>query len=428
MDERPMCELTILMPCLDESATIPKCIDEATAFMRGRGIDGEVLVADNGSTDGSAELAAERGARVVRIVEKGYGHALMGGIRAARGRFVIMGDADESYDFSELDPFVERLRLGDDLVIGNRFRGGIERGAMPALHRYLGNPVLSFLGRLFFRTAVRDFHCGLRGFHRRSILDLDLRTSGMEFASEMVVKATLHRLRVSEVPTVLRPDGRDRPSHLRSWRDGWRHLRFLLLYSPRWLFLYPGGAISVLGLVSTCILVISPVTIGSRHFGAGSLFIAALLAILGYQALLFGVFTKVHGQIAGFLPPDPRFNRWFRFVRLETGLLAGLAMIVGGCLAAAIAYLSWRDSGWGALRTGDNIRMAVPAALGLVLGSQTILSSFFLSILGLSHRESRSIDHHQYAAAASGGTYWPAKGPETADDSAATRTPPSPGG
>src|ERR1017187_9439324 len=251
-------EVTVLMPCLDEAETVATCVDKAVAFLVDHDIDGEVVVADNGSTDGSQQAAEAAGARVVSIPERGYGSALLGGIRAARGKYVIMGDADDSYDFTALMPFLDRLRAGADLVMGNRFQGGIAPGAMPALHRYLGNPVLSFTGRLFFRSKIGDFHCGLRGFRRDSVLALGLQASGMEFASEMVVKATLAGQRVEEVPTTLSPDGRSRPPHLRSWRDGWRHLRFLLLFSPRWLFLIPGAALFALGLVIGVAVTLAP--------------------------------------------------------------------------------------------------------------------------------------------------------------------------
>jgi hypothetical protein len=271
--------------------------------------------------------------------------------------------------------------------MGNRFAGGIEQGAMPALHRYLGNPVLSFVGRLFFRAPVGDFHCGLRGFRRDAILGLELRTTGMEFASELVVKASLRKLRMSEVPIVLHPDGRSRPPHLRSWRDGWRHLRFLLLFSPRWLFFYPGLLLTAVGGALTLALVITPLTVGPVRLGPGALVVAGVCTVIGYQAVLFAILTKVFGQSEGFLPEDPRFNGVFRYVRLETGLLAGLALIAAGMITGAISYLRWRHNGWGTLENGDPLRIAVLSALSLVLGCQTILSSFFLSILGLTdHR------------------------------------------
>jgi glycosyltransferase involved in cell wall biosynthesis len=380
------------MPCLDEAETVATCVKKAVDFLATRGIDGEVVVADNGSTDGSIELATAAGARVVPIPDKGYGNALIGGIRAARGAYVIMGDADDSYDFSSLDGFVERLRAGDELVMGNRFTGEIKPGAMPPLHKYLGNPVLSRVGKLFFKAPCGDFHCGLRGFSRDAILRLDLRTTGMEFASEVVVKAVLNDLRISEVPITLYPDGRSRPPHLRSWRDGWRHLRFLLLFSPRWLFLMPGLLLLLAGAASTTALVISPVNLGHFRFGIGWLIASAVITIVGYQAVLFACLTKVYGQAEGFLPRDPRFNRVFKYVRLETGLIAGALMIVFAIGAGAVAYFAWRDSNWGQTTLPGSIRAVVPAALLLMLGSQTILGSFFLSILGVPHIGAESMD------------------------------------
>jgi glycosyltransferase involved in cell wall biosynthesis len=378
-----MSELTILMPCLNEAETITTCVKKGVDFLASRGIEGEVVVADNGSDDGSIELAEAAGARVVPAPERGYGSALLAGINASTSRFIIMGDADDSYDFSSLDGFVERLRAGDELVMGNRFAGTIEPGAMPKLHRYLGNPVLSGIGRLFFKAPVGDFHCGLRGFSRDAIVALDLRTTGMEFASEVVVKSVLHGLRISEIPITLHPDGRTRAPHLRSWRDGWRHLRFLLMYSPRWLFLYPGLLLTIGGGLLTVALAVSPIEIGGFRLGVGALAASGILTVIGYQAVLFACLTKVYGQAEGLLPTDPRFNRVFRYARLETGLFVGTLMIVLGLGASAVAYLGWRDSGWGTTSAGGTIRAVVPAALGLVLGSLTILGSFFLSILGM---------------------------------------------
>ena len=296
------CELTVLMPCLNEAETIGICVKNAREYIDSRNIDGEVVVADNGSTDGSQAIAEERGARVIPVAYKGYGSALLGGISAARGRFVIMGDADNSYDFSMLDPFIDKLREGYDLVIGNRFKGGIKPGAMPLLHRYLGNPLLTGIGRMFFRSPVGDFHCGLRGFNRQAVANLGLVASGMEFASEMVVKATLQRLKIAEVPTTLSPDGRTRPPHLRSWRDGWRHLRFLLLFSPRWLFLYPGAALMILGLVSMAWLLPGPRQVGGLTFDVHTLAYSAAAIVCGFQAVAFAVFTKIYGINAKLLP------------------------------------------------------------------------------------------------------------------------------
>src|SRR5262245_14859966 len=313
-------ELSVVMPCLDEAETVGACIAKATAWASANGVMAEIVIADNGSTDGSQRIAADLGARVVSVTDQGYGSALMGGITAARGRFVIMGDADGTYDFNHLSGFLERLREGYDLVMGDRFAGGVEPGAMPQLNRLEGNPALTGIGRLFFRSPVRDFPCGLRGFSREAILGLDLRTTGMEFASEMVVKATLNGLQIAEVPTTLaRPDA-TRASHLRPWRDGWRHLRFLLLYSPRWLFLYPGMALMLVGLIAGAWLIPGPRTVGNVTFDVQTLLFASLAVVIGFQSVQFALFSKVFAISEGLLPPDPRLARWFGYVRLETGL------------------------------------------------------------------------------------------------------------
>jgi glycosyltransferase involved in cell wall biosynthesis len=376
-------ELTVLMPCLDEAETVATCVTKAIGWMDRHGVDGEVLVADNGSTDGSQALAAAAGARVIDVPAKGYGAALRAGIAAARGRFVIMGDADDSYDFTALEPFLAELRGGADLVIGNRFKGGIEKGAMPFLHRYLGNPVLSFVGRLFFRVPVADFHCGLRGFRRDRILGLDLRSSGMEFASEMVVRAGLTDFDIREVPTVLRPAGRTRPPHLRTWSDGWRHLRFLLLYSPRWLFLVPGLAMLGVGLIVTAVLVVGPVELGGVTLDLSALVYAAALTVIGTQSITFALFTKIYAVSKGFLPPDDRIDRLGARFRLERGLLLGFLVFLAGLIAAVLSFWRWREQGWGDLDPGEQLRIVIPASLGLVLGWWAVLASFFLSILGM---------------------------------------------
>ena len=319
-------ELTVVMPCLNEAETVATCVRKAVKFIADSGISGEVVVADNGSTDGSQQLAGDAGARVVDIQDKGYGNALMGGILAARGEYVIMGDADDSYDFTNLMPFVEELRKGSDLVMGNRFKGGIEPGAMPPLHKYLGNPVLSFVGRLFFRSKIGDFHCGLRGFRKDSAIALGLQATGMEFASEMVVKATLAKQKITEVPTTLKKDGRSRPPHLRSWRDGWRHLRFLLLFSPRWLFFLPGIVIGAAGIVIGAAVAAGPITIGSVTFDVDTLVAASAMVVIGFQAVLFWLFTQVYAGAEGFLPEEPKVQRLLEKLSLERGLIAGAAI------------------------------------------------------------------------------------------------------
>ncbi len=374
-------ELTILMPCLDESETLATCVRQAREFLDAHDLDGEVLIADNGSTDGSQDIAEAAGARVVDVHEKGYGAALLGGIAAARGRYVAMGDADDSYDFGTLGPFVERLQQGDDLVMGNRFRGGIAPGAMPPLHKYLGNPVLSFVGRLFFKAPVKDFHCGLRAFRRDAIMDLQLRTTGMEFASEMVVKACLAGLKVSEQPTTLRPDGRSRPPHLRSWRDGWRHLRFLMLYSPRWLFFYPGVIITLLGLLMTGALLVGPVEIGGKGFDVGTMMYTIALTVIGYQAVLLAVLSNVYAQAEGFLPRTPRFHAFQQRLSMENGILIGFGIFLLGVVLSGLSVWQWRSASFGGLDAADSVRSAAPAMLGLMLGSQTILGGLFVSLL-----------------------------------------------
>jgi hypothetical protein len=379
-------EVSVVMPCLNEAETVGVCIEKARRALAELGVAGEVVVADNGSTDGSQEIAERMGARVVRVEARGYGSALMGGIAAARGRYVIMGDADNSYDFSALAPFVEKLREGYGLVMGNRFKGGIEKGAMPPLHKYLGNPVLTGVGRLLFRSPCGDFHCGLRGFSKEAVERLDLRTTGMEFASEMVVKATLHDIGVTEVPTRLAPDGRSRAPHLRRWRDGWRHLRFLLLYSPRWLFLYPGALLMLAGLATGAWLLPGPRTVGGATLDIHTLLYAAVAVIVGFQAINFAVFTKIFAISEGLLPEDPRLNRVFRYVNLEAGLVVGATLLLAGLVTSVYTFSAWRAHSFGPLDATKSLRVIIPAVTALTLGCQIILSSFFLSILGLRRR------------------------------------------
>jgi hypothetical protein len=371
------------MPCLNEAATVGRCVARARSFLERARIDGEVLVADNGSDDNSPELARSAGARVIGVAQRGYGAALAAGIAAAQGRYVIMGDADESYDFSRLDAFVEKLRAGYPLVMGNRFRGGIAPGAMPALHRYLGNPVLSFIGRLFFGARVGDFHCGLRGFERDAVISLSLKTRGMEFASELVVKAVLAGWRIAEVPTTLAPDGRGRPPHLRRWRDGWRHLRFLLLFSPRWLFLYPGLALLALGAALMSTLYFTPLRLLGAGLDIHSMLYAAAAALLGLQLCLFALFARVSAQSAGLLPRQPSLDRLLRVLTLERGLLAGLAVAVAGLAWSALAFWQWRESGFGPLDPRVVMRDTIPATALMVGGTELMLASFLLSVLRL---------------------------------------------
>jgi glycosyltransferase involved in cell wall biosynthesis len=374
-------ELSIVMPCLDEAETIGRCIAKALAFLAGNAVTGEIVVADNGSTDGSPAIARAHGARVVEVAERGYGSALMAGIRAARGTYVIMGDSDDSYDFSALSGFLDRLREGRDLVMGNRFAGGIAPGAMPALHRYLGNPVLSALGRAFFRSPCRDFHCGLRGFRREAILALDLQSPGMEFASEMVVKATIRGLVIAEVPTTLAPDGRGRRSHLRSWRDGWRHLRFLLLFSPRWLFFYPGCALFLVGLAAMAWLLPGPRRVGAVTFDIDTLFYASLALVVGFQSMLFWVFVRIYGAREGIVPSDPWFRSIVGVYTLEAGLICGGAMLLGGIALGCYALGSWNAENFGALSATQAMRLVIPSGTLILVGFQTASSGFFISVL-----------------------------------------------
>ncbi len=376
-------ELTVLMPCLNEAETLATCVTKARTWLSKWNVNGEVVVADNGSTDGSQAIATAAGARVVPVSIRGYGAALSTGIAAAHGKYVIMADADDSYDFSRMEQFLEKLREGYQLVMGNRFLGGIQPGAMPPLHYYLGNPVLSFIGRLFFRSPIGDFHCGLRGFDRASILGLNLQTTGMEFASEMVVKATLARIKVCEVPTTLSPDGRSRAPHLRSWRDGWRHLRFLLMYCPRWLFLMPGAILCFVGVALNLWLIGGSRTIGSVVFDIHTLLAGSGLFIIGYQAVVFAILTKVFAIAEGLLPEDPALTRVFRYITLEVGLIVGFVLILASLAGAGYSVWTWRVLGFGNLRASETMRTFIPAITAGVIGSQTVLASFYLSILGL---------------------------------------------
>ena len=377
-------ELTILMPCLDEAATLAVCIGKARGYLARSGVAGEVVIADNGSTDGSQAIAEAAGARVVAVAARGYGAALQGGIRAARGRYVIMGDADDSYDFSALDGFVAKLREGYALVVGNRFRGGIRPGAMPILNRYLGNPVLSFIGALLFKTPVADFHCGLRGFDRRAILDLGLVMPGMEFASEMVVKAAMRGLRTAEVPIVLHPDGRGRPPHLRPWRDGWRHLKFLLMHSPRWLYLYPGLVMAIGGLGGMILLaVLGSIRIFGIELQVHSMLAAGIIGLLGMQTLSFAVLARELAQRRGFLPPSPMLERFWRQASLERAALAGTILLIGGLIGLVVATIHWAAIGFGNLDLAETMRAVVPSLIAMGVGLQLVLSAFLAGILEL---------------------------------------------
>ncbi|MDE1570283.1 glycosyltransferase family 2 protein [Aquabacter sp. P-9] len=375
-------ELTILMPCLNEAETLAVCVEKAQAYLRRSGVVGEVLIADNGSTDGSQAIATAGGARVVPVPERGYGAALKGGIAAARGRYIIMGDADDSYDFSNLDAFVTRLRAGADIVMGNRFQGGIEPGAMPFLHKYLGNPVLSFLGRLFFRIKVGDFHCGLRGFNTEAVRRLRLETSGMEFASEMVVRASLAGLTIAEVPTTLKKDGRSRPPHLKTWRDGWRHLRFLLVYSPRFLFFYPGLALIALGLIGMVALFPGPVHLGSHlKLDIHTYLVAAMTLLVGVQALSFSVVARRYGALLGFLPASDNLERVLHAFSLERVLRAALVLALVGLGFTIWAFASWAGTGFGDLQYGRVMRVLILGLTGLASAIQLAFTAFLASVV-----------------------------------------------
>jgi hypothetical protein len=379
-------EVSIVMPCLNEAETLAQCIRKARTAIHAHGLSAEIIVADNGSQDGSQAIARGAGARVVDAGIRGYGAALQAGIEAAHGTYVIIGDADDSYDFASIYPFVLRLREGADLVVGNRFRGGIDRGAMPWKHRYLGNPVLTGLGRMFFGVQIGDFHCGLRGLRRTAYERMSLQATGMEFASEMVIKAALKGMKVVEIPTVLHRDGRSRPPHLRSWRDGWRHLRFMLLFSPRWLFVAPGGALVVVGAVESVLLLRGPQAVGPLSLDIHTLLGAGFLCLLGYQLIVFGVFTKVFAIREGFHPPHAGLSWLGRYITLEVGLAVGAILILASLAAMAVAIIGWQAVGFGALDPRVTMRQVIPAFVLLALGVQTVFASFFLSILGIRAR------------------------------------------
>jgi glycosyltransferase involved in cell wall biosynthesis len=377
-------ELTILMPCLNEAETIAPCVGKALGFLERSNIEGEVLVADNGSTDGSQEIARTQGARVVAIAEKGYGAALLGGIEMARGRYIIMGDADDSYDFSNLEAFVEKLRAGADLVIGNRFKGGVTPGAMPFLHRYLGNPVLSFLGRLFFNSKIGDFHCGLRGFNTDRLRSLRLVTTGMEFASEMVVRACLAGYWIEEVPTTLAPDGRTRRPHLRTWSDGWRHLRFLLIYCPKWLFFYPGLALLFVGLIGAAILLPGAITISQDlRLDVHTLLVAAMCVLLGLQSVTFGMIARRYAARSGLIPSSLRYAGMLEWITLERMLLIGLALAIFGFGGFLWSLSVWARTGFGSLDYPFVMRILITSMTAIAAAIQLVLSAFLMSILDI---------------------------------------------
>lgn len=374
------CELTILMPCLNEAETLATCITKAQDYLRCHGISGEVVVADNGSTDGSQAIARSCGARVVAVPQRGYGAALIGGIAAARGRFVIMGDADDSYDFTSLQSIIKGLRAGADIVMGNRFKGGIAPGAMPALHRYLGNPLLSWLGRLFFRIPIGDFHCGLRGFSNQRICALKLRTTGMEFASEMIVRAALAGYRIEEVPVTLRRDGRSRQPHLRTWRDGWRHLSFLLIYSPRWLFLYPGIAMILLAGLAGALLFPGGMDIGGIGFDIHTFIVMNFLLVVGTQAISLAVISRRFAASHGMIPPS-QLSGLLQTLTLERLLIVAAVLFTGGLAGMLYCTLQWAQSGFGPLDYSQMLRLLIFSMAAIATGIQLALTAFLSSML-----------------------------------------------
>ena len=376
-------ELSVVMPCLNEAETLAICIKKAQGSFIKNNIKGEVVIADNGSTDGSIEIAKSLNARVIHVKDKGYGNALKGGIKEAYGIYVIMGDADDSYDFSNLTPHLEKLREGFDLVMGNRFKGGIKKGAMPFLHKYLGNPVLSFLGRLFFKIPIGDFHCGLRGFRKDAFYKMNLQTTGMEFASEMIVKSKLNDLKIAEVPTILSPDGRTRPPHLNTWSDGWRHLRFLLLYSPNWLFLIPGIILLITGTVTSTIITLNPIQISDITFDVHTLLYSATAIIIGFQFILFYGLTKIYAVENNLLPKSKRYNKLFDYINLEKGLIFGILLVVLGLFLTGFSINIWSETNFSNLDPTKLLRHIIPAIISLQLGVQIVLFSLFFSILGL---------------------------------------------
>lgn len=381
-------ELSIVIPCLNEAETLETVIKKAKKSLIENNITGEVIIADNGSIDGSQEISKELGTRVVDVERKGYGSALMGGIDAAKGQYIIMGDADDSYDFSNLMPFILKLREGFDLVMGNRFKGGIKKGAMPFLHRYLGNPVLTFIGNLFFGSKVNDFHCGLRGFRKDAFEKMHLVTTGMEFASEMVIKATLLKLKITEVPTTLSPDGRSRPPHLRTWRDGWRHLRFMLIYSPKWLFYYPGITLITLGILGTLFLyIIGSIDPNQNLMRVHSLLYASIAIIIGYQAVQFSMFAHDFALKNGLLLElGWKRKNMDKGHSLERGILIGGLLFIIGIGVAITITLQWQESGFSSLDPRKGMKFVIPSATMMILGLQVFLGNFFMGLLNIDHK------------------------------------------
>lgn len=378
--------ISIVMPCLNEAATLERCINKARQGIQAAEIEGEIIIADNGSTDGSIEIAERCGAIVVPILKKGYGHALRGGIEASSSPWILIGDADDSYDFSEIGGFIEKLEEGNDLVSGCRLPSGggtILPGAMPWKNRWIGNPGLSWLGKILFGNVIKDFHCGMRAFTKRAYELMDLQTTGMEFISEMAIKGAIWKLKMAQVPITLHPDGRGRLPHLKPWRDGWRNLRFMLIYSPRWLFFIPGLIMSCTGCAGMLKLYFSPVVIHGVILDSGTMMIAAMVLILGFQLMVFAFSTKIFATITGLMPKDQNFNNLFKYFNLERGVLLGFCFIgAGGCFILS-ACLKWYQVDFQGLSCSDNMRQLIPGVTLMILGIQTMFTSFFLSFLGL---------------------------------------------
>lgn len=384
-EKRSMCEVTILMPCLNESETLAVCIRKAKTFLEYHQIEGEILVADNGSDDGSQDIAVNEGARVLHVEEKGYGSALISGCNAAKGKYVIMGDSDDSYDFSDLMPFMEKLREGYDLVMGNRFAGGIEQGAMPWLHRYIGNPILSFIGRLFYKSGIGDFHCGLRGYNRESLMKLNLKTTGMEYASEMVVMAELNHLKITEVPTTLKKDGRSRAPHLRSFRDGWRHLKFLFMYAPNWLFLYPGIALLAIGVTGSIFLLLGQVAVFHIVFSIHTLLYCMFFIMIGFNIISMFFMVKLYAYNHQFIPNRKSVN-WNERLHEDTFIFSGIILVIAGIILSVCALLYWRHRGYMELVPEVTMRIAIPAVTLLEVGLQSVFSGFMVGILKINFK------------------------------------------
>lgn len=383
--ENNACEVTILMPCLNEAETLETCIKKAGAFLEDNEVVGEILIADNGSTDGSQEIAAKAGAKVIHVETKGYGSALISGCEAAKGKYVIMGDSDDSYDFYNLMPFLDQLRGGYDLVMGNRFAGGIEEGAMPWLHRYIGNPVLSFVGRLFFNSHITDFHCGLRGYNRESIMRLNLKTTGMEYASEMVVMSELNHLKITEVPTILQKDGRSGRPHLQSFRDGWRHLKFLFMYAPNWLFLYPGVVLLAIGFIGSVSLILGQIAISQVVFSVHTLLYCMFFVMIGFNIITLFWCVKLYAYNHQFIPRQNSID-WNKKLNEDAFIFGGFLMAALGIALSVYAFGYWRHSGYSELQPEVVMRITIPAASLLEMGIQAVFAGFMIGIFKIKIR------------------------------------------